>query len=61
MRTDFSTAAYRVLLWEKGGFFNIHSGDWEHMLRTPYNYADGKFSRGMINILVALTDIGPAI
>ena len=29
------------------------------MLRTPYNYDDGNFSRGMINILVVLTDIGP--
>jgi len=48
-----------VSIRERGGFINIHSGGWEEALRTQYKYQNGKFSCGQINILVALSDIGP--
>jgi len=42
-----------------GGFFPIHSGGHEGCLRTQYRFANGKFRCGQVNILMALTDIGP--
>lgn len=48
-----------VSLRGPGEFINMHSGGWERRLRTQYAYADGKFTCGQINFLLALTDIGP--
>jgi hypothetical protein len=38
-------------------FINIHSGGHLRRTRTQYSYVDGQWHCGMINILVALTDI----
>ena len=42
-----------------GGFFPMHSGGQDHAMRNQYGYADGRWQCGQVNILVALTDIGP--
>lgn len=42
-----------------GGFFPMHSGGQDHAIRGQYHYAGGRWQCGQVNILVALTDIGP--
>jgi ectoine hydroxylase-related dioxygenase (phytanoyl-CoA dioxygenase family) len=42
-----------------GGFFPIHSGGQEGIVRNQYRFVNGKFRYGQVNILLALTDIGP--
>lgn len=42
-----------------GGFFPMHSGGQDHAIRNQYGYVDGRWQCGQVNILVALTDIGP--
>jgi ectoine hydroxylase-related dioxygenase (phytanoyl-CoA dioxygenase family) len=42
-----------------GGFFAMHSGGHERAIRNQYGYADGRWQCGQVNILLALTDIGP--
>jgi ectoine hydroxylase-related dioxygenase (phytanoyl-CoA dioxygenase family) len=42
-----------------GGFLPMHSGGHEAIVRTQYRYTRGKFHCGQVNVLVALTDIGP--
>lgn len=42
-----------------GGFFPVHSGNHEGNVRNQYRFVDGKFRCGQVNILLALTDIGP--
>jgi ectoine hydroxylase-related dioxygenase (phytanoyl-CoA dioxygenase family) len=42
-----------------GGFFPIHSGGHEGNVRNQYRFINGKFRCGQVNILLALTDIGP--
>ncbi len=42
-----------------GGFFPFHSGGFQGALRGKYHYENGKFRCGQVNILLALTDIGP--
>lgn len=42
-----------------GGFFPVHSGGWQGALRGSYHYNNGKFRCGQVNVLLALTDIGP--
>ncbi|MGN6827044.1 phytanoyl-CoA dioxygenase family protein [Paucibacter sp. M5-1] len=42
-----------------GGFFPMHSGGQDGVVRNQYRYVDGKFRCGQVNILLALTDIGP--
>ena len=37
----------------------IHSGGHENVKRTQFQYRNGSFLCGQINILIALTDIGP--
>jgi hypothetical protein len=37
----------------------LHSGAHKRRIRTQYRYHDGQFRCGQINILLALTDIGP--
>lgn len=42
-----------------GGYFAIHSGGYKVPMRCQYHHADGRFRCGMVNVLVALSDIGP--
>ena len=42
-----------------GGFFPIHSGGQEGIVRNQYRFTNGAFRCGQVNILLALTDIGP--
>ena len=42
-----------------GGFFPVHSGGFQGSTRGAYHYKDGVFRCGQVNILMALTDIGP--
>jgi len=42
-----------------GGFFPIHSGGYHGAARGQYRYQEGVFRCGQVNILLALTDIGP--
>jgi Phytanoyl-CoA dioxygenase (PhyH) len=42
-----------------GGFFPMHSGGYEGIVRTQYRYVNNRFACGQVNILLALTDIGP--
>lgn len=37
----------------------IHSGGHENVKRTQFQYLDGRFQCGQVNILIALADIGP--
>jgi ectoine hydroxylase-related dioxygenase (phytanoyl-CoA dioxygenase family) len=43
----------------RGGFFGIHSGGHLGIVRNQYRFKDRKFCCGQVNILMALTDIGP--
>ena len=42
-----------------GGSFGIHSGGQEGIVRNQYGFVNGKFRCGQVNILLALTDVGP--
>ncbi len=42
-----------------GGFFPMHSGNHEGLVRTQYRYVNGRFACGQVNILLAISDIGP--
>jgi Phytanoyl-CoA dioxygenase (PhyH) len=42
-----------------GGYFPIHSGGYQGAVRGQYRYANGAFRCGQVNILLALTDVGP--
>ncbi len=42
-----------------GGWFGLHSGCYEGMTRNQYRFVSGRFACGQVNILLALTDIGP--
>lgn len=42
-----------------GGFFPMHSGNHEGIVRTQYRYVNNRFACGQVNILLALTDVGP--
>lgn len=42
-----------------GGFFPMHSGGQDGVVRNQYRYVNGNFRCGQVNILLALTDIGP--
>lgn len=42
-----------------GGFINIHSGGDRGKTRTQYLYRNGRWSCGQVNVILALTDIGP--
>lgn len=42
-----------------GGFFPVHSGGYQGSTRGAYRYRDGVFRCGQVNILMALTDVGP--
>jgi hypothetical protein len=42
-----------------GDYHRFHSGGYRSGIRTQYRYEHGVFRCGQINLLVALTDIGP--
>jgi len=42
-----------------GGFFPVHSGGQDGVVRNQYRFVNGKFRCGQVNILLALTDVGP--
>jgi hypothetical protein len=42
-----------------GGHHPVHSGGHDASIRTQYAYRNGRFRCGQLNVLVALTDIGP--
>jgi ectoine hydroxylase-related dioxygenase (phytanoyl-CoA dioxygenase family) len=42
-----------------GGFFPMHSGGQDGVVRNQFRYVNGTFRCAQINILLALTDIGP--
>ncbi len=42
-----------------GGYFPIHSGGQDGVIRNQFRFVNGKFRCGQVNILLALTDIGP--
>lgn len=43
----------------EGGYLRVHSGGYRKAIRGQYRYVDGVFRCAQVNILVALTDIGP--
>jgi hypothetical protein len=43
----------------KGGFFPIHSGGQDAVVRNQFRFVNGRFRCAQVNILLALTDIGP--
>ena len=43
----------------KGKAIPLHSGSHENVKRTQYLFRNGKFMCGQVNILIALTDMGP--
>lgn len=42
-----------------GGHHPVHSGGYRASMRTQYRYSHGVFRCGQVNVLIALTDIGP--
>lgn len=42
-----------------GGHHPVHSGGFRGTLRNSYGYRHGRFRCGQVNIILALTDIGP--
>ena len=42
-----------------GQAIGLHSGGHERVTRCQFRYHDGRFHCGQVNVLVALTDIGP--
>jgi hypothetical protein len=52
---DESIASMRT----SGGYHPLHSGGHVSPVRTAFNYRNGYFRCGQVNILLALTDIGP--
>jgi len=42
-----------------GGHHPVHSGGYQSSTRTQYRYENGRFRCGLVNVIVALTDIGP--
>ena len=43
----------------KGGYFPIHSGGHDAVVRNQFRFMNGVFRCSQVNILLALTDIGP--
>lgn len=42
-----------------GGFFPMHSGGQDGVVRNQFRFVNGRFRCAQVNILMALTDIGP--
>lgn len=43
----------------QGGFFPVHSGNQDGVVRNQYRFVNNLFRCGQVNILLALTDVGP--
>jgi ectoine hydroxylase-related dioxygenase (phytanoyl-CoA dioxygenase family) len=43
----------------QGGFFPVHSGNHEGNVRNQFRFVNNQFRCGQVNILLALTDVGP--
>jgi hypothetical protein len=43
---------------KSGGHHPVHSGGYKGALRGRYNYVDGVFRCGQVNVILALTDVG---
>ena len=57
---NFATVTPPSTLEEpRAGATGMHSGAHKRRVRTQFRYHDGEFSCGQLNILIALTDIGP--
>jgi hypothetical protein len=41
-----------------GGYFPMHSGGQDGVVRNQYRFVNGQFRCGQVNVLMALTDIG---
>jgi ectoine hydroxylase-related dioxygenase (phytanoyl-CoA dioxygenase family) len=52
---DECIASVRV----SGGHHPVHSGNYRTPLRCLYRFEDGEFRCGQVNVILALTDIGP--
>ena len=52
---DESIASIR----RSGGHHPVHSGGFQGAMRGAYAYKDGVFRCGQVNIILALTDVGP--
>ena len=46
-------------LRRSGGYFPVHSGGFQGSTRGQYRYKDGLWRCGQVNVLLALTDVGP--
>ena len=46
-------------LRQEGEAIGLHSGGYEGVIRCQYRYQNGRFHCGQVNVLMALTDIGP--
>ena len=42
-----------------GGFFPVHSGNQDGVVRNQFRFINNMFRCGQVNILLALTDVGP--
>lgn len=42
-----------------GGFFPMHSGGQDGVVRNQFRFVNGRFRCGQVNVLLALTDVGP--
>jgi len=42
-----------------GGYFPVHSGNQDGVVRNQYRFVNNQFRCAQVNILLALTDIGP--
>jgi hypothetical protein len=42
-----------------GGYFPLHSGNQDGVVRNQFRFVNGQFRCGQVNSLIALTDIGP--
>lgn len=43
----------------EGGAINIHSGGYDHEVRSQFRFHNDRFFCGQVNVLMALTDVGP--
>ncbi len=59
MWRDFLSTRCFASIRKKGGFFPMHSGGGDGIVRNQYRFANGRFRCAQINILMALTDVGP--
>ncbi len=44
---------------QAGGHHPVHSGGYQSSVRTQYRYEHGRFRCGQVNVLLAVSDVGP--